>query len=59
MLGLSDGKPRKIKNARVYSFALEGDTTNFGIYERGGMVTRVKQPKVLNSKPRKETLKDP
>ncbi|OUZ99153.1 Ubiquitin/SUMO-activating enzyme E1 [Macleaya cordata] len=56
---LNDGKPRKIKNARPYSFTLDEDTTNYGAYERGGIVTQVKQPKVLNFKSLKEALKDP
>lgn len=59
MTELNDGKPRKIKNARAYSFTLDEDTTNFGTYERGGIVTQVKQPKVLNFKPLKEAIKDP
>lgn len=58
MTELNDGKPRKVKNARAYSFNLEEDTTNFGAYERGGIVTQVKQPKVLNFKPLKEAIKD-
>ncbi|KAK6122144.1 hypothetical protein DH2020_044113 [Rehmannia glutinosa] len=59
MTELNDGKPRKIKNARPYSFTLDEDTTTFGMYERGGIVTQVKQPKVLNFKPLKEAIKDP
>lgn len=59
MTELNDGKPRKIKNARPYSFTVEEDTTNFGTYEKGGIVTQVKQPKVLNFKPLKEALRDP
>ncbi|GFZ13322.1 ubiquitin-activating enzyme 1 [Actinidia rufa] len=59
MTELNDGKPRKIKNARPYSFMLEEDTTNFGLYERGGIVTQVKQPRVLNFKPLREALRDP
>ncbi|KAL8544390.1 hypothetical protein ACS0TY_004797 [Phlomoides rotata] len=59
MTELNDGKPRKIKNARPYSFYLEEDTANFGTYDRGGIVTQVKQPKVLNFKPLKEALTDP
>ncbi|CAL5424626.1 unnamed protein product [Camellia sinensis] len=59
MTELNDGKPRKIKSARPYSFILEEDTTNFGSYEKGGIVTQVKQPKVLNFKPLREALKDP
>ncbi|KAL4189619.1 hypothetical protein AMTRI_Chr08g208050 [Amborella trichopoda] len=59
MTELNDGKPRRVKNARPYSFFLEEDTTNYGAYERGGIVTQVKQPKVLNFKPLSEALKDP
>ncbi|RZB69845.1 Ubiquitin-activating enzyme E1 2 isoform A [Glycine soja] len=59
MKELNDGKPRKIKNARAYSFTLEEDTTNYGRYEKGGIVTQVKQPKVLNFKPFREALSDP
>lgn len=59
MTELNDGKPRKIKSARPYSFILEEDTTNFGAYEKGGIVTQVKLPKVLKFKPLKEAIKDP
>ncbi|KAJ8620630.1 hypothetical protein MRB53_029159 [Persea americana] len=59
MTELNDGKPRKVKNARPYSFNLEEDTTNFGNYERAGIVTQVKQPKVLHFKPLRDALKDP
>ncbi|PON59883.1 Ubiquitin-activating enzyme E [Parasponia andersonii] len=59
MTELNDGKPRKIKTSRAYSFTLEEDTTNFGAYERGGIVTQVKQPKVLKFKPLREALNDP
>lgn len=59
MTELNDGKPRKIKSTRPYSFMLEEDTTNFGTYARGGIVTQVKQPKVLKFKSLREALKDP
>lgn len=59
MTELNDGKPRRIKNARSYGFVLEEDTTNFGVYEKGGIVTEVKQSKVLHFKPLKEAIKDP
>ncbi|CAI8596979.1 unnamed protein product [Vicia faba] len=59
MKELNDGKPRKITNARAYSFNLEEDTTNYGSYEKGGIVTQVKQQKVLNFKPLREALSDP
>ncbi|KAJ4907398.1 Ubiquitin-activating enzyme E1 1 [Raphanus sativus] len=59
MTELNDGKPRKIKSARPYSFTLEEDTTGYGTYVKGGIVTQVKQPKLLNFKPLREALKDP
>ncbi|EXB37971.1 Ubiquitin-activating enzyme E1 1 [Morus notabilis] len=59
MTELNDGKPRKIKNARPYSFTLEEDITNFGVYIKGGIVTQVKQPKVLKFKPLRVALNDP
>lgn len=59
MTELNDGKPRKIKYARPYSFTLDEDTTNFGAYKGGGIVTQVKQPQVLNFKTLKEALKEP
>ncbi|KAL1177584.1 hypothetical protein V6Z11_A03G041000 [Gossypium hirsutum] len=59
MTELNDEKPRKIKSARPYSFTLEEDTTAFGTYVKGGIVTQVKQPKMLNFKPLREALKEP
>lgn len=59
MAELNDGKPRKIKNARPYSFTLDEDTTSYCPYEKGGIVTQVKQPKVLNFRTLRESLKDP
>lgn len=59
MTELNDGKPRKIRSARPYSFTLEEDTTNYGTYVKGGIVTQVKEPKVLSFKPLREALKDP
>jgi ubiquitin-activating enzyme E1 len=59
MTELNDRKPRKVKNARPYSFLLEEDTTNFGAYGKGGIVTQVKKPKVLNFKSLREALQNP
>uniref|UniRef100_M4DYL5 E1 ubiquitin-activating enzyme n=1 Tax=Brassica campestris TaxID=3711 RepID=M4DYL5_BRACM len=59
MTELNDGKPRKIKSARPYSFTLEEDTTGYGTYVKGGIVTQVKQPKLLCFKPLREALADP
>ncbi|KAG0458597.1 hypothetical protein HPP92_023754 [Vanilla planifolia] len=59
MTELNDGKPRKIVNARPYSFALEEDTIDFGTYIRGGIVTQVKQPKMLQFKSLRNALSEP
>lgn len=59
MKELNDGKPRRVKNARPYSFTIEEDTTNYAQHEGGGIVTQVKEPKVLNFKPLRHALKDP
>ncbi|KAL9247036.1 hypothetical protein vseg_020507 [Gypsophila vaccaria] len=59
MKELNDGKPRRVKCARPYSFTLDEDTSNFTPYEKGGIVTQVKQPKVLNFKSLREALADP
>ncbi|KAL1196930.1 Ubiquitin-activating enzyme E1 2 [Cardamine amara subsp. amara] len=59
MTELNDGKPRKIKNVKPHSFTLEEDTTSYGEYMKGGIVTQVKEPKVLNFKPLREALKNP
>lgn len=59
MTELNDGKPRKVKNARPYSFQIDEDTTNCGAYMRGGIVTQVKEHKALNFKTLREALKDP
>ncbi|CAA6669297.1 unnamed protein product [Spirodela intermedia] len=56
---LNDGRPRRIKNTRMYSFYLEEDTTKYGPYVKGGIVTQVKQPKVLRFKPLREAMRDP
>ncbi|KAJ4779926.1 ubiquitin-activating enzyme 1 [Rhynchospora pubera] len=56
---LNDGKPRRINGTRPYSFFLEEDTSKFGTYKSGGIVTQVKLPKVLHFKPLREAIKDP
>eukprot|EP01018_Ginkgo_biloba_P024146 Gb_15672 [translate_table: standard] len=40
MIELNDGKLRRLKSARPYSFILEEDTTKFGVYEKGGIVAK-------------------
>ncbi|KAJ0987627.1 hypothetical protein J5N97_005983 [Dioscorea zingiberensis] len=59
MTELNDQKHRRIKDVAPQSFTLEEDTTSFGRYEKGGIVTQVKQSKVLKFKPLRDALKDP
>lgn len=59
MTELNDGKPRKVVNAKPFSFSIEEDTTKYGTYTKGGIVTQLKQPKVLNFKTLEEAIKDP
>ncbi|KAI5070106.1 hypothetical protein GOP47_0014449 [Adiantum capillus-veneris] len=59
MTELNDGKPRRITSCRPYSFLLEEDTTGFVAYEKGGIVTQVKQPKMLKFKSFREAVKNP
>jgi ubiquitin-activating enzyme E1 len=59
MSELNDGKPRKVKNARPFSFSIEEDTSSYGVYTRGGIVTQVKEPKVLRFKTLRDAMRDP
>ncbi|KAF0908590.1 hypothetical protein E2562_026638 [Oryza meyeriana var. granulata] len=59
MSKLNDGKPRKIKNARPFSFSIEEDTTKCGMYTKGGIVTQVKEPKILRFKSLRDAMRDP
>lgn len=59
MTELNDGRARKIKSARPYSFTIEDDTTEYAAYERGGIVTQVKEPKSLKFKPLRKAIRDP
>ncbi|XP_038128902.1 ubiquitin-like modifier-activating enzyme 1 [Cyprinodon tularosa] len=49
--------PVEIKVCGPYSFSI-CDTSGFSEYERGGMVTEVKEPLILNFKPLGEALND-
>ncbi|KAL5197977.1 hypothetical protein ABZP36_001489 [Zizania latifolia] len=59
MTDLNDGKPRKVKNARPFSFSIEEDTTKCGMYTKGGIVMQVKEPKVLRFKALRDAMRDP
>jgi len=56
---LNDGKPRKVKNCKAHSFELDVDTSSYGAYERGGIVTQAKQPKSLAFKSLATAMADP
>lgn len=57
MTELNDNSPVEIKVQGSYSFSI-GDTSAFSEYERGGVVTEVKQPCTLHFKPLSEALLD-
>jgi Ubiquitin-activating enzyme E1 four-helix bundle len=44
---------------QAYSFELEVDTSSFGSYIKGGLVTQVKEPKTLAFKKLADALADP
>lgn len=50
MTELNGCEPRKIKVLGPYTFSI-GDTSNFGTYIRGGIVTQVKMPRTVSFKP--------
>ncbi|XP_017780893.1 PREDICTED: ubiquitin-like modifier-activating enzyme 1 isoform X2 [Nicrophorus vespilloides] len=58
MTELNNCKPIKIKVLGPYTFSI-GDTTEFTKYERGGIATQVKMPKVLQFKSLTEAMKTP
>lgn len=58
MTELNNCEPVKIKVLGPYTFSI-GDTTNFKKYERGGIATQVKVPKVLKFKSLKDAVKNP
>lgn len=58
MVELNNCEPKKIKVLGPYTFSI-GVTSSFSDYIRGGIVTQVKMPKILNFKPLIESLKTP
>lgn len=59
MTELNAAGPIKVKNVKAHSFEIECDTTAFGAYSTGGLVTQVKRPKTLAFKPLRAALPDP
>lgn len=58
MTQLNGCDPIKIKVLGPYTFSI-GNTTSYSKYIRGGVVTQVKMPKVLNFKKLSDALKEP
>jgi len=52
-----NGLEMKVKVLGPYTFSV-GDTSNFSDYERGGVITQVKQPKDISFKPLSAALSD-
>ncbi|CAN6306969.1 unnamed protein product [Urochloa humidicola] len=59
MKELNDGKPRKIIRSRLYSFCIEEDTSNFGTYTKGGIVTQVKEQMTVEFKSLRDSIREP
>lgn len=58
MTDLNGHPPIKIKVLGPYTFSI-GDTSNFGTYIRGGIVTQVKMPKTFSFKSLADAKKEP
>lgn len=58
MTELNNCEPIKIKVLGPYTFSI-GDTTGYSKYERGGIASQVKMPKILSFKPLQEAIKAP
>lgn len=59
MVELNTAGPISIGNCQMHAFELDLDTTAFGAYTTGGIVTQVKQPKTLFFKSLETALKEP
>ncbi|RIA93556.1 ubiquitin-activating emzyme E1 [Glomus cerebriforme] len=55
---LNNCEPRKIKVLGPYTFSI-GDTSDYGDYISGGIFTQVKQPKTVQFKSLRESLRKP
>lgn len=58
MEALNDSTPRKITTKGPYTFTI-GDVSGLGQYQRGGLYTQVKMPKIIDFKPWSEQIKNP
>ncbi|CAG8556263.1 1888_t:CDS:10 [Funneliformis caledonium] len=55
---LNNCEPKKIKVLGPYTFSI-GDTSSYGDYTSGGIFTQVKQPKIIQFKSLRESLRKP
>ncbi|CAI2176207.1 9623_t:CDS:10 [Funneliformis geosporum] len=55
---LNNCEPKKIKVLGPYTFSI-GDTSSYGDYTSGGIFTQVKQPKTIQFKSLRESLRKP
>lgn len=58
MEALNNSEPRKITVKGPYTFSI-GDVSKLGQYQRGGLYTQVKMPKIVNFQNLSEQLKKP
>lgn len=58
MEAINDSAPRKITVKGPYTFSI-GDVSGLGQYQRGGLYTQVKMPKIIDFQPLREQLKTP
>lgn len=58
MTELNGCEPKKIRVLGPYTFSI-GETSKYSEYIRGGIVTQVKMPKIIQFKPLKESIKEP
>jgi ubiquitin-activating enzyme E1 len=59
MTELNGRAPLRVKNCKAHSFTLEIDSTDFGSYQRGGIVTQHKAGKTLAFKTLAQALSEP
>jgi ubiquitin-activating enzyme E1 len=55
---LNNSEPRKVTVKGPFTFSI-GDVSGLGQYQRGGLYTQVKMPKLINFEPLKSQLKNP
>jgi len=59
MAELNDGKPRRVKSCKPHHFELEVDSSKYGEYIRGGIVTQFKPSKTVSFKTLAQSISEP